>query len=74
MALLASRREPLTTPERGNVQTIEAYAAPHHLALLTFWSSNQDRSCVAGHPSDDTCSGVAKRAWDFTRINARDTG
>ena len=58
----------------ANFQTIEAYAALHHLARLTFWSNNRDRPCSGGYPNDDTCSGVAQQAWDFTKINAQYTG
>jgi hypothetical protein len=58
----------------ANFQTIETYAAAHHLARLTFWSSNRDRPCGGGYGNDDTCSGVSQQAWDFTRINAQYQG
>jgi hypothetical protein len=54
--------------------TILGYANAHHLARLTFWSANRDRPCPGAYPNDDTCSGVAQQAWDFTRIFARYTG
>jgi hypothetical protein len=58
----------------ANFRTIESYAAAHHLARLTFWSTNRDRPCNGGGPGDDTCSGVSQNAWDFTRAFAQYTG
>jgi hypothetical protein len=53
-----------------NFKTILAYAQAHHLARLTFWSVNRDRSCGAGGGSD-SCSGVSQRPFAFTKIIAR---
>lgn len=58
----------------ADFQTILAYAQQHHLARLTFWSANRDRPCSGGYPNDDTCSGVAQSAWQFTGILAKYTG
>lgn len=58
----------------ADFQTILGYAQQHHLARLTFWSANRDRPCPAGYPNDDTCSGVAQSAWQFTGIFAKYTG
>ncbi len=58
----------------ADFQTILAYAQQHHLARLTFWSANRDRPCSGGYPNDDTCSGVAQSAWQFTGVLAKYTG
>lgn len=58
----------------ANFETILSYAQLHHLARLTFWSVNRDRPCSGAYPNDDTCSGVAQSAWQFTSIFARYTG
>jgi len=52
----------------NDMRTITAYAQQHTIARLTFWSLNRDRQCSGGYPNDDTCSGVAQAAYDFTRI------
>jgi hypothetical protein len=54
--------------------TILNYANSHHLARLTFWSTNRDRPCSGSYPNNDTCSGVSQQSWDFTRIFARYAG
>jgi hypothetical protein len=59
---------------QANFQTILAYAKQHHLARLSFWSTNRDRPCNGGLRNDDTCSGVNQADWDFTRIVAQYTG
>ncbi|MEU5182180.1 lectin [Streptomyces longwoodensis] len=58
----------------ADFQTILGYAQQHHLARLTFWSANRDRPCSGAYPNDDTCSGVAQSAWQFTGILAKYTG
>ncbi|AXI80909.1 chitinase [Peterkaempfera bronchialis] len=58
----------------ADFRTITGYAQQHHLARLTFWSTNRDRPCAAGYPNDDTCSGVSQQAWDFTRALTAYTG
>jgi hypothetical protein len=52
----------------ADMQTITAYAQQHTIARLTFWSLNRDRQCPSGYPNDDTCSGVAQSAYQFTKI------
>ncbi|WP_252395156.1 chitinase [Streptantibioticus parmotrematis] len=49
-------------------RTVAAYAARHRIARLTFWSVNRDRPCHGAYRTDDTCSGVAQRDWDFTKV------
>lgn len=56
----------------ANFQTMQAYATQHHLARLTFWSVNRDRPCTGG--GADTCGGVARSAWDYTRALAQYRG
>ncbi|MFC4031393.1 ricin-type beta-trefoil lectin domain protein [Streptomyces polygonati] len=58
----------------NDFRTILAYAQTHHLARLTFWSTNRDRPCPGAYPNDDTCSGVSQQAWDFTRTFAQYNG
>ncbi|HEV8173762.1 MAG TPA: chitinase, partial [Actinoplanes sp.] len=52
----------------GDMRTITAYAQAHTIARLTFWSLNRDRQCAGAYPNDDTCSGVAQAAYEYTRI------
>jgi hypothetical protein len=52
----------------NDMRTITTYAQQHTIARLTFWSLNRDRQCPSGYPNDDTCSGVAQAAYDYTRI------
>jgi Ricin-type beta-trefoil lectin domain/Glycosyl hydrolases family 18 len=52
--------------------TMRNYATSHHLARLTFWSTNRDRPCTSG--GADSCSGVSQQNWDYTRIFAGYTG
>lgn len=55
-------------------QTILAYARANHLARLTFWSVNRDRSCPSGTAPGDTCSGIAQGDDLFTTLTAGYTG
>ncbi len=57
----------------NDFRTILGYAQQHHLARLTFWSTNRDRPCTGGS-SADSCSGVGQNDWDYTRIIAGYTG
>jgi chitinase len=52
-------------------QTMLAFAQAHHLARLTFWSVNRDRSCEAGHTGSDECSGIAQAPYAFSDIIAQ---
>jgi Ricin-type beta-trefoil lectin domain len=60
------------TVTQNDFRTILGYAQQHHLARLTFWSTNRDRPCTGG--GADSCSGVAQNDWDYTRIIAGYTG
>jgi hypothetical protein len=51
-----------------DMRTITAYAQAHTIARLTFWSLNRDRQCSGSYPNNDTCSGVAQPAYEYTRI------
>jgi hypothetical protein len=57
---------------QNNFRTILSYAQQHHLARLTFWSTNRDRPCTGG-PAD-SCSGISQSNWEFTRILTAYTG
>jgi hypothetical protein len=57
---------------QNDFRTMLGYAQQHHLARLTFWSTNRDRPCTGGSP--DSCSGVGQNNWDYTRIFAGYTG
>jgi hypothetical protein len=59
---------------QADFQVMLDYARLHHLGRLTFWSANRDRSCGAGIPPGENCSGVPQAAWDFTRIVAQYLG
>jgi len=50
----------------NDFRTILGYAQQHHLARLTFWSTDRDRPCNGG--SADSCSGISQQAWDFIRV------
>lgn len=52
----------------ADMRAITAYAQQHTIARLTFWSLNRDRQCAGGYPNDDTCSGVAQAAYEYTKI------
>ncbi|MEV6845380.1 ricin-type beta-trefoil lectin domain protein [Actinoplanes sp. NPDC051411] len=51
----------------NDMKTITTYAQQHQIARLTFWSLNRDRQCPGAYPNDDTCSGVAQSAYQFTQ-------
>jgi chitinase len=55
-------------------QTILAFAEANHLARLTFWSVNRDRSCPSGTAPGDTCSGILQADYLFTTLTAGYTG
>src|SRR6266508_1613022 len=54
-------------------RAILAYAQLHHIARLTFWSLNRDRSCSGGLDAD-ACSGVSQAQFDYTKVFAQYTG
>jgi chitinase len=55
--------------------TLLGYATDHHLARLSFWSLNRDRSCTGDTGwADGKCSSVTQQPYDFARIIARFAG
>jgi hypothetical protein len=61
------------TVTQNDFRTILSYAQQHHLARLTFWSTNRDRPCTSGSTAD-SCSGISQQNWEFTGIFAQYTG
>lgn len=62
------------TVTTADFRTILGYAQAHHLARLTCWPANRDRTCPGAYPNDDTCSGVSQSNGQFTGVFARHTG
>ncbi|HEY5109669.1 MAG TPA: chitinase [Acidimicrobiales bacterium] len=62
------------TVSAADYRTMLAYAEAHHLARLTFWAVNRDRSCPSGTPAGDTCSGIVQADGLFTTLTAGYTG
>ena len=62
------------TVSPADYQTILAYAQSVHLARLTFWAVNRDRSCPSGTAPGDTCSGIAQATDLFTTATASYSG
>ena len=58
------------TVSAAQYQTIVTYAENDHLARLTFWAVNRDRSCPAGTAAGDTCSGIVQSPYQFTTLTA----
>jgi chitinase len=55
--------------------TLLGYASQHHLARLSFWSLNRDRSCTGNVGwVDGKCSSVTQQPFDFAKVIARFTG
>jgi chitinase len=55
--------------------TLLGYASRHHLARLSFWSLNRDRSCTGNVGwVDGKCSSVTQQPFDFAKTIARFTG
>jgi chitinase len=60
----------------SDAKVVTAWAAHQHLAELSFWALNRDKSadpdptagCTLGTPGGDTCSGIAEKPWSFTHI------
>ncbi len=61
------------TVTTADFHTILGYARQHHIARLTFWSVNRDRQCAGGLDAD-SCGGVARAAYAYTRIFVQYTG
>ncbi len=54
-----------------NFQQILAFAQNKHLARLTFWAVNRDRTCTGGlSTSAGSCSGIKQSAYAFTDLVA----
>jgi chitinase len=62
------------TVSPADYRTMLAYAEAHHLARLTFWAVNRDRSCPSGTAAGDTCSGIVQADGLFTTLTAGYTG
>ena len=58
----------------ADYQTILTYATSHHLARVTFWMLDRDRSCPAGTSPGNSCSGIAQMPWEFSALTAGYTG
>ena len=58
----------------GDFRTILGYARTNHIARLTFWMVNRDRSCPTGVAPGDTCSGIAQADGAFTALDAQFAG
>jgi chitinase len=54
----------------GDFQKMVDYAKEHHLARVSFWAVNRDRSCEGGGSPGDSCSGIDQSEWQFSKINA----
>jgi hypothetical protein len=52
-------------------QTMLAFAQQKHLARLTFWSVNRDRSCAGADTTPDSCSGIAQQPLAFSDVIAQ---
>jgi chitinase len=60
----------------ADAKTVTAWARVHHIAELSFWALNRDKTadpdpsaaCTLGTPGGDTCSGIAQKPWEFTHI------
>jgi chitinase len=55
----------------ANFQDIVAFAQSNHLARLTFWSVNRDRSCGGADTNSDSCSGISQQPYAFTDLVAQ---
>jgi len=60
----------------ADAKTITDWARGHHIAELSFWALNRDKTadpdpsaaCTLGTAGGDTCSGIAQKPWQFTHI------
>ncbi len=55
----------------ANFQDIVSFAESNHLARLTFWSVNRDRSCGGADTTSDSCSGISQTPYAFTDLVAQ---
>jgi len=57
------------TVSLGNFRKILAFAEAEHLARLTFWAVNRDRSCTGKlSTAAGNCSGIAQAPYAFTDL------
>jgi len=54
----------------ADFQSMLSFAQSNHLARLTFWSVNRDRSCGGADTTADSCSGISQPPFAFTDIAA----
>jgi hypothetical protein len=62
----------------SDAKAVTAWAAHKHIAELSFWALNRDKTadpdptadCTLGTAGGDTCSGIAQKPWNFTHIMA----
>jgi chitinase len=55
----------------ADATTLIAFARTHHLAQLSIWSLNRDKSCAAGVDTSDAssnCSGVTQQPGQFSAL------
>ena len=60
----------------ADAKTVTAWARVHHIAELSFWALNRDKTadpdpsaaCTLGTAGGDTCSGIEQKPWQFTHI------
>jgi chitinase len=60
----------------ADAKTVTVWARDHHIAELSFWALNRDKTadpdpsatCTLGTAGGDTCSGIAQKPWQFTHI------
>jgi hypothetical protein len=69
-----TKSETFTTADAAAVLR---FARAHGVGALSFWSLGRDRSCPSGslaQPASDSCSGVAQRPFQFSRVFATYAG
>jgi len=58
------------TVSAADYRTILAYASLHHLARVTFWMLDRDRTCPTGTAPGNSCSGIVQTPWEFSSLTA----
>jgi len=59
---------------QADFQAVLGYAQANHIARLTFWMVDRDRSCPPGVAPGNTCSGIAQADGAFTALDAQFAG
>ncbi|MFD7906815.1 glycosyl hydrolase family 18 protein [Kitasatospora sp. NPDC059747] len=54
----------------ANATTVYNWAVSKGLNTLSFWALQRDNGGCPGTAGNDSCSGIAQNAWDFTHIFA----